>query len=289
MGFFNICTVRPDNFVYARAFDELSELLFHSIRQLGHECTRGYNKISREANCRNIVIGVHLLGRHLIGQIPKETIILNTEQVSGTFSDWRERLGAWFEAGFEIWDYSLGNINVINRHASDKAKLLKIGYQPELNRIESGGDEDVDVLFYGNLNPRRTAVLDDLQKQGVNIKVLQAVYGAERDAWIGRSKIVLNHHFYDSQIFEVVRVFYLLTNARVVVGEVNKGTIIDKRFLKGIVPASYGEIVPTIIDLLADREKLERQKQIALESIRKYPQERFTRKILQDRARGRHA
>ena len=37
--------------------------------------------------------------------------------------------------------------------------------------------------------------------------------------WIARSKIVLNLHQYDAQVFEIVRVSYLLANRRAVVSE----------------------------------------------------------------------
>ena len=56
---------------------------------------------------------------------------------------------------------------------------------------------------------------------GINVKALFGVYGRERDKLIARSKIVLNMHHYSSQIFEIVRVFYLLTNRKAVVAECN--------------------------------------------------------------------
>ena len=79
--------------------------------------------------------------------------------------------------------------------------------------------------------------------KGLTVKSLFGVYGKERDAWIERSKLVINHHYYQSQIFEVVRVFYLLTNSVAVVGEVNDTTSIDHIYKEGIHPVQYDGLV----------------------------------------------
>jgi len=81
---------------------------------------------------------------------------------------------------------------------------VPIGYVPELTRIAPAA-EDIDVLFYGASYERRYAVLRDLHDRGLRVKWLSGVYGASRDAWIARSKIVLNIHYWDAKIFEKVR------------------------------------------------------------------------------------
>jgi hypothetical protein len=53
----------------------------------------------------------------------------------------------------------------------------------------------------------------------VRVKTLFGVYGKERDEYIGRSKILLNIHYYTTMIFEAVRVSYLLNNRCCVVSE----------------------------------------------------------------------
>jgi hypothetical protein len=76
----------------------------------------------------------------------------------------------------------------------------------------------IDVLFYGSMNERRKAVLQDLARD-LSVKALFGAYGPERDAWIARSKIVLNIHYYERQILEQVRISYLLNNRRFVLSE----------------------------------------------------------------------
>ena len=95
---------------------------------------------------------------------------------------------------------------------------VPIGYVPELTRI-APAPEDIDVLFYGALSERRYAVLRDLHDRGLRVKWLLGAFGASRDAWIARSKIVINVHYWEAKIFEIARVSYLLANRRAVVSE----------------------------------------------------------------------
>jgi hypothetical protein len=130
---------------------------------------------------------------------------------------------------------------------------LPIGYVPELTRIEHRDEsqQDIDVLFYGSLNSRRLAIIDALQAEGVNIEVAFGVYGAERDALIARSKIVLNLHFYAAQVFEIVRVSYLLANRKLVVSETSEHDPDQEALSPGIVFAQYDQLVKTCLQLLA--------------------------------------
>ena len=97
---------------------------------------------------------------------------------------------------------------------------------------------------------------------------------------ISRSKVVLNLHYYDAQIFEVVRVFHLLTNSIAVVAEVNNSTIIEQRFKDGILAAPYEQLVDYTVDLIGNENKLKEQRWIGYESIKKYPQSNFTSALL---------
>ena len=104
------------------------------------------------------------------------------------------------------WDYSQANIEYLAAMGLPRPTYVPIGYVPELTRIDPA-PEDIDVLFYGALNGRRYAVLRDLHDRGLRVKWLSGVYGASRDAWIARSKIVLNIHYWEAKIFEMAPVF----------------------------------------------------------------------------------
>ena len=276
MARFNICLVKPDNYIHSFAFLELGELLYFSLQELGHEVTFGFNNL--EPTATNILIGCHLLDPSFITQIPPSTIILNTEQIYGE-TDWNKPIFDWAKH-FQIWDYSPKNIEKLNQMGIERTRLLKIGFQKELARLNSNKSKEVDVLFYGSVNERRKIVLDGLEARGLKVKVLFGVYGKERDEWIERSKVVLNHHYYESQIFEIIRVFYLLTNSVAVVGEVNKTTSIDSIYQDGIYASQYEDLISDCVELVNHQALRVQFQEKALAAISKYPQAPFTQEAL---------
>ena len=277
MAKFNICLVKPENYVHSYAFLELGELIHYSLKALNHDSTLAFN--STDSSSINILIGCHLLNPSLIPQIPKSTIILNTEQIYSDTTSWNDNIFRWAEK-FTIWDYSNRNIEKFNQLGISHTKHFKIGYQKELTRLHTNTTKEIDVLFYGCINDRRKAILDGLVNAGLNVKVLFGVYGKERDHWIEKSKIVLNHHFYNSQIFEIVRVFYLMSNSIAVVSEVNETTSIDPIYLKGIYPAIYNELISSCLNLIINTELRKTTQQNALEQLSRHPQNLFTAELL---------
>ena len=162
----------------------------------------------------------------------------------------------------------------------NRVSHLKIGYQKELSRIEKIGDKDIDVLFYGLVNERREKILNDLKACGLNTQYFFGIYGPEKDSLIQRSKVVLNLHLYGSQIFEIIRVFYLLTNSIAVVSEVNPTTSIDGIYLDGIYHSPYDSLVESCQFLVSDSNQRSLIEQKALETIKLYPQAAFIESLL---------
>ena len=269
--------VRPDNYIHSYAFVELGELIFFSLKELGCQVSIGFNKL--DFNCKNILIGFHLLDLSYINKVPKSTIILNTEQIYSDTTSWNKNIFEWAKS-FEVWDYSERNIEKLISLGVDGAKLLKIGYQKELRRINMSVNKDIDILFYGSINERRSKIINELINGGLRVKTLFGVYGKERDEWIGRSQLVLNLHYYKSHIFEVVRVFYLLINSIAVVGEVNDSTSIDNLYKDGIYASKYEELVDSCHKLIKENSLIREIQIDAFNSIAKYQQKFHTQKIL---------
>jgi hypothetical protein len=273
----NVCVVLPEGYIPAFAMVELGELVFYSIRELGYSLKLQPNIIDPDA--QNIILGCHMLSKDLIPEIPTDTIIINTEQVYAEATDWNQNTFEWVNK-FQVWDYSEKNISNLNTLGITQVKHLKIGYQKELNRIKKINSRDIDVLFYGSVNDRRAKILNALRESGLNIQNVFGIYGAEKDALIQRSKVVLNLHYYDSQIFEIIRVFYLLTNSIAVVGEVNPTTSIDGMYLNGIYPSQYDSLVESCHELIKDSNRRALIEQRALETIEQYPQTAFIEPLL---------
>jgi SAM-dependent methyltransferase len=123
---------------------------------------------------------------------------------------------------------------------------------PTLTRIAPAARQDVDVLFYGVVNERRRAILDALAAAGLVVKALPGIYGAERDAWIARSKLVLNVHYYDDKVHELVRTSYLLANRKAVVSECDDDTEIDADVREALVAVAYDKLVEACVALARD-------------------------------------
>lgn len=272
---FNICIIQPKEYIHSMAFWELAELLLYSLRDLKHETCIQFNSIDTSA--KNIIIGFHLLDIKYAKQLPKDTILINTEQVLATH--WNSNILAWIEF-FETWDYSTQNIEALRLQGLANIKHLNIGYQKELNRIVSNPEKDIDILFYGHLNTRRSKVVSALKMAGLNVSLLNSVYGTPRDNHIARSKIVLNLHFYDSQIFEIIRVFYLLSNGIPVVGEVNPTTCIPEQYRNAVKEAQYDELVYTCKLMVENKELQEQQAKKGLEVIKRFPQSIYTAQLI---------
>ena len=273
----NICLIKPEKYIHSDAFWELGELIYYSFQDLGYETRLVFNKIELEV--KNIIIGCHLLDPKLIEQIPKSTVILNTEQIYSDETEWNKNLFDWV-TNFEVWDYSQRNIEKFNEMGINRIKHFKIGFQKELARLSNTKEKDVDVLFYGAVNERRKEILNKLEAKGLKVKTLFGVYGKERDEWIERAKIVLNLHHYNSQIFEVVRVFYLLTNSIAVVGEVNEATSIDEICKDGIYVAKYEDLVAGCMEVVSNAMIRNAIQINAIKSISKYPQKLFTQEVM---------
>jgi hypothetical protein len=137
-----------------------------------------------------------------------------------------------------------------------------VGYVPEMTRRIPVYEQPVDVLFYGSTNARRMAVLQGLAKAGLNVKHMFAVYGRERDEAIAEAKVVLNMHFYEDSIHEIVRTSYLLANSKAVVSECGPKTEIDEDVQHSMFAVPYEDLVQACVMLVRDesrRRELERQ------------------------------
>lgn len=271
---YNVCIVKPFTFPHSLAFTELGELLLRSIHELGHRVSMGYNNI--EPRATNIILGFHLMTPKQIQALPPNSVIINAEQLGNNPEVDKRAVEA--SDKFKLWDYSAKNVEFIKRLGLPDAPLLKIGYQKELDRLDRKVQKEIDILFYGCVNDRRRKILTELEDKGLKVKVLFGVYGKERDSWIEKSKLVLNHHFYDSQIFEIVRVFYLLTNGVNVVSEVNSGaggTEISQMYLDCIHSSKYDDLVQSCVALSASDKIPPVHKKFL-----NYPQRVFTEEVL---------
>ncbi|MBI2698223.1 hypothetical protein A9W98_30055 [Mycobacterium gordonae] len=244
------------------AFNEVAEALHHGFLALGHDSVLT-NRLDLDER-RTIVLGGNLLVQYAL-EPPKNAIFYNLEQLGADLPWMTMPEFVDLFRRYPTWDYSQANIDYLAAMGLPRPAYAPIGYVPELTRI-APAREDIDVLFYGALNGRRYAVLRDLRDRGLRVKWLSGVYGAGRDGWIARSKIVVNIHYWSAKIFEITRVSYLLANRRAVVSERGADPALERDLEPGIAFADYDGLVDRCVELLGDecarRELAERGYQV---------------------------
>lgn len=125
----------------------------------------------------------------------------------------------------EIWDYDEENIRWIKNTLSIDAIFHPLLFTESLKTIpqKSFDEHDIDVLFYGYPNDRRSKVLEEFCKQlwrsNISVVTLFNCYGDKLDDFISRSKIIINIHFFDTSRQEQARLFHLLINGKCILSE----------------------------------------------------------------------
>ena len=224
---FNICLIQPTGYIHTLALLEAAEYVLHKIKALGHEVQIVKNRIYPTGI--NIIFGAHINPENNLN-LPKNTIIFNTEQLSEN-SDWtNSEYLKILNKGF-VWDYSNTNLKLIPHL---KKCLVNFYFEEKLKRIAFQQNKNYDLAFYGSINDRRTRIIDTLISKGLKIKTILGLYSKERDDSIKDCRAVLNLHYYESQIFQQIRAFYPLINGIPVISE---------KFPRESAPELYGDVL----------------------------------------------
>lgn len=210
------------------SYNEVIESYAWGFAALNHDVKRLINCFDPDA--LNIVFGWQMpfqLG--LIDTFPINTIFFNFERYTN-----RERTSpaitflAYVASKYQIWDYSQDNVVIVNAlNPMFPAYYAKIAYAPNLEKVPTGVEPDIDVLYYGKLSPYRYDALSKVADSrpnltGLSVMTLTNVWGKLRDEFIARSKVIVNIS-HGGEIFEIVRVSYLLANKKAVVCVLGNG------------------------------------------------------------------
>lgn len=244
---FHVTLVHPEAYPAGEVLRAGADILLWALRGAGVQAALSTNSFVHDAT--NILVGAHLLAPEASAALPPDTIVFNTEPlVEG--SPQVESLRP-FLARYTVWDYDPRNAAVVRAMGNDAVTVIPAGYLPELCRVVHREDKDVDVLFFGQMSAHRRAVLDAMQAQGQRVVWLRDVYGAERDAWIGRSRVVLNVHYRPRAPLESGRIAYLLCNRCVVLAEADEVADIDADLqdaLAAAPAASLAQLAQALLD-----------------------------------------
>lgn len=266
----NLVTIEPDGNPHTASFHDLVSSFDSALRALGITVRIRKNEVGVEGV--NLLIGAHLItSPESADRIPPNTVIVNLEQLRG-FNIGARPVYASLMRRLAVWDYSPRNIAQIKSlMRTPYVSRFKIGYTPEMTRCRPQAPT-TDVLFYGSLNDRRTAVLKGLHEAGLNVKHLFSVYDAERDIAIVDAKIVLNMHYYEDSLHEIGRTSYLLANSKAIVSECGPDTEIEDDIREAMIAVPYKDIVASCVALINDEPRRLALEQKAFEIFSKRSQ-----------------
>jgi hypothetical protein len=244
-----IWIVTPPGYPHAAAFDEVAIGLQGGFRELGLQAP--IVRDNRRIRGKAIVLGANLLPDMPGVKVPRKAILFNLEQITPG-SEWLTPGYLKLLKHHTVWDYSVYNIEQLNRLGITNITHCPLGFSDELHCIQHAENKDIDVLFYGSMNARRLEILETLVKTGLKVETLFGVYGDRRDAVIARSRLVLNIHYYPAKIFEIVRISWLLANAVCVISEDSPPESALESVRGGIVQAPYAQLVETCRKMIDD-------------------------------------
>ena len=271
--------VRPDG-EFSGIFLELAELMYYSIRELGYEVEVSISKVKSKSV--NLIIGI-FYSQEFWQEVPDSSIVINTEPLLARATEigWTQTL---FQLAnrFEIWDYDPRNLRILREVGFNNTRLMKLGYQSELERITNHPDSDrsIDVLFYGSLNHRRNLVLDKVVESGLVSHKFFGIFGSVRDEMIARSKMVINLHYNEVGVFEIIRYQYLLNNGVAIVPEIGPETSIDPIYLDFFVGVPYLELVDRCVWLKENPDELLNLRERSLTEFKKTPHVVYMEELL---------
>lgn len=244
-----------------RMYEELCRVVERSLVDLGHSCSVTQNKYLDGAT--NILLGsIIFASRHLrLTELlrGKPYIVYQLEQlddVHGLLSSWPEYRELLANAT-QIWDYGPSSARYLGERGFPRVSYLPPGFHPCIETFRPLADSKYDIVFCGARHPRRERTLNALNAKGLRVGFLNGVYGAERNAVLARSKIVLNIHAWDDlNALETIRLSLMLANHCFVISETGD----HNPYGDGLVFADYDALVDTCLEYLGrspeDREAI---------------------------------
>jgi len=250
---FSIWIVSPPGYTHSRLFEPYALTLQAAFRELNYEAPI----VTDSAQVKDwaIVLAANLLPLFPI-PLPPRMILYNMEQIQKG-SVWLKPAYMDLLRRYPIWDYSERNIRQLKKKFGiTGVALCGVGYMPVLTNI-APAEEDLDVVFIGSPNERRLAILNELVGHKKKVMFGYDVYGDERDALIARGKVLLNLHFFEAQVFEIMRVSHLLANRKCVVSETGRDRALEAPLSEGIAFTSYKGLTETCLRFIEDRQARE--------------------------------
>jgi len=206
-------------FFHESTFMEIAVSLYNQLKNI-YNCQL-VHKIEDSDTSLYILFGAHAL----ITSPPINYIVYQLEQTGienrSCFS--KEYIYILNNAQY-IFDYSIENkkyiISILKKELHSKYFIVNLGFSQSLINCPKYKKKTIDVLFYGSKCPRREKIKKLLDETNLKVEFFwNSIWGEKRNSLIGKSKIILNAHYFEDAILEVPRITHCIANKVCVVSE----------------------------------------------------------------------
>lgn len=242
-------------------FDEVQRCLIGALRRQGHHVTHAAGILQSGDEIVNISLALFRMPEDELRAVTHH-IVYNFEQFGANIATpIRQSYFRIMRQAF-VWDYSQAHLAVLKSAGISECAQVAYRYAPELSPSASSGEthsppvaQDIDVLFYGALTPRRVAILDELRRRGLVVRAptTQFIWGDERRELMARSKLLLNIGTFEAvHTLESVRLAPWFAEGKCVVSELRPDSSRDIALDGCYVAAEYGSLADACEMLLND-------------------------------------
>ena len=175
-------------------FIELAEMIKYSLNELGIKKVGIFDSVDLKPDNNNFTFSfiIRAFRKFSTFGLPGYKILFQTEEC------WNDRAN-----GVYRYDFIQGSNRILEMYdencklqSTGKVRYCPVGYSPIWEREMPRVQEDIDILFFGSLTPRREKFLNSLRSK-YNVRAYRDIFGKERDELINRSKITLNIKAHD--------------------------------------------------------------------------------------------
>jgi hypothetical protein len=207
-----------------------------------------YDNSHNNYSDNNIYIFIQQIPDVLLLNPIKYMYLINIEQT--TVPKYNYMINDIIEKKIKVIDYSIENIKILGN------EILHLPYQyvdsdiDNLRNYINQSDKEYDIVIFGDLNPRRQYIYDELVKKDIRVLHLNNIWGVQQDIKISTAKILLNIHFDDThKIYESLNYDkWTFANMLIISEESLYHNILDVNEL--IIFENYDNIINKIIDVL---------------------------------------
>ena len=262
-----------------QVFFDLAKGLVEALHQLGWMTTEMTNTIKNPSTSSLDLYIMFGMNDFNGPTLPDNYIVYQLEQT--TCQDESH----WFSQSYincmknaiEVWDYSLVNYQNLRQLGITKVRYVPLTYMSCLCEIiPENSKKQIDLLFYGSVNPRRQNMIDQLRQTGLNVRCESNLWGTKRCELLAQSKVVINLHYYHKAILETTRLSYLLSNQCVVISEHSRDPLLDKWHQDYLIFSDPEHFVETCQEVISHYPSFLQQYQ---KSFRQYQMNPYSNQI----------